>query len=98
MALIFHLQQGEVVLGILEETDSDFPWRTCTFTPTEAFQTVKPLFDRALELVRAEEWEPFDEAYQQIQALGLRLVNPSSGDEITDFLLHIEGDSASFRY
>ncbi|KAA0254431.1 MAG: hypothetical protein EDM79_20875 [Chloroflexi bacterium] len=98
MALTLHLKQGDIVLGTLKETDNDFPWRYCTFTPTDAFQSVKPLFDRAREQVEAEEWEQFDKAYQQIEALGLRLVDPLSGDEIREFLLHIEGDSASFRY
>lgn len=99
MKPVLQLKQGEVVLGVLELSDIDFPWACYSFQPAEEFQAVKPLFDRELEHADAAEWEQFEEAYRQIEKLGLRLVDPSSGEEITDFLLHLhQDDTAWLRY
>jgi hypothetical protein len=98
MRPVLYLKQGETVLGTLEDDGGDFPWRYCTFKPTEAFQKIKPLFDRELELLKAEDWDQFEQAYQRIKDLGLRLVEKDGETEITDFLLHIQDKAAWFRY
>lgn len=88
------LVHGTILLGILTLKDTDFPWVNCTFVPTPAFATVKPLFDAELTVPEAE----WDQLYQQIIDLGLQLVNPERDQCIDMFLLHIEGNKASFRY
>jgi hypothetical protein len=98
MRPVLYLKQGETILGTLEDDGSDFPWFYCIFKATEAYQDIKPLFDRELELIEMEDWEQFEQIYQQIRDLGLCLVEKDGETVVTDFLLHIEGDSAWFRY
>jgi hypothetical protein len=97
----FELRRAEVLLGTLQVVDVDQPWVICTFAPTNAFDEFRPLFDHELELIEgsdnldAETWE---EAYSHIDELGLQLVPVSGATPITEFLLHIEGSEARFRY
>jgi hypothetical protein len=91
------LKQDDVLLGKLEVSELDFPWIICKFQPTEDFVRVKSLFDEELQLVNDadSEWE---QAYEKILALDLQLIDVRSKSIIVDFLLHIEDDTAWFRY
>ncbi len=98
VASIFHLRQKNTLLGTLKQSGLDFPWISCTFEPTESFNKLKPLFDRELELTESEEWDEWEEAYQQIEAEELYIVEVAEGKEIHEFLLHIRGAEAWFRF
>lgn len=96
----FQLKQKNQLLGTLRQYDSDFPWINCKFEPTEAFQQFKPLFDEELEFMKSEPFdiEEWDAAYRKIIDLNLRLIDLTDETSITEFLLHIKGDEAWFRY
>ena len=56
---------------------------------------MKPWFDEALALIEADDLERFEAAYDRISE-ELMLVSPSG--PVADFLLHIDGDEAWFRW
>ncbi len=77
-------------------TEADFPWLRGTFAPEPAFAEVRPWFDAVLALMEAEVHdERFDAAYDPIPQ-ALTLVSPSG--PVADFLLHIDGEEAWFRW
>ena len=84
----------------LSKAEVDQPWFICSFSPTAAFEEVKPLFDRELELLNAgdSEEDAWEEIMGQIDALKLRLTEAENGNNIEEFLLHIQNDEAWFRY
>ena len=92
------LMIGDSVLGMLTLDDLDMPWLCCHFTPTPSFEQVRPLFVAELEVLEGQ-WdeEQWEKAYAAIVALELRLVG-DDGQIIDEFLLHIDGDTARFRY
>ena len=92
------LKRGGTTLGTLRPYNTDFPWINCKFDPTQGFDEIKPLFEEELRLLDAEDFTAFEEAYEKIRALGLSLVPVDGGQIIKDFLLHISGDEAWFRY
>jgi hypothetical protein len=96
----WRLKRGNVVLGTLSELSIDQPFGVYRFEPTPDFEGVRPLFDEELRLLNtrrstSREWE---EASERIEGLGLTLVSPDEAQIIDDFLLHIDGDRAWFRY
>ena len=92
---ILELYRGDILLAVLSNIQLyDWPWYRCNFQPTPAFEQYKPLFDRELELLEDKAWEL---AYEKIEELRLSLVDPSEGKTTDLFLLHIEGQTASFR-
>lgn len=94
----WRLQRGDEVLGEVVVNDSNFPWLTGSWSPTPAFDSVRPLFEAELDLVEDDdlgiEWEG---AYRRIWDAGVRLHYPD-GRRVPEFLLHIKGDEAWFRW
>ncbi|QOV47891.1 hypothetical protein [Streptomyces chromofuscus] len=85
-------------VGHIVVDDGDFPWLSGRFTAGPAFAAVRDLFARELALSqredegRRDEWEA---VYDEIR----RRVSLSSPEgPVADFLLHIEGDRAWFRW
>ena len=93
-----HLKRGEHLLGVLIVKTTDFPWVKCEFMPTASFSEAQPLFDEELNLLEAEAMDAWQRAYERINALGLRLMDTQNGKDIGEFLLHIRGNKAWFRY
>jgi hypothetical protein len=95
------LMQGETQLGTLTIYDMDWPWVNCHFESETAFEKVRHLFDAEQAiLVHARtpsDYDAWERSYDDIEALGLRLF-PEDWEPIVDFLLHIEGNEAWFRY
>ncbi|WP_199537321.1 hypothetical protein [Spongiactinospora gelatinilytica] len=75
----------------------DMPWLHGSFVARSAYAKVKPLFDRELELLEQTNDDPeaWEAAYDQV-ANAVRLVSPHR--PVADFLLHIDGDRAWFRW
>ncbi|HVE55475.1 MAG TPA: hypothetical protein VNB22_01515 [Pyrinomonadaceae bacterium] len=94
----FHLKQKDKLLGTLRSYDSNFPWINCKFEPTEAFQAIKPLFDEKIEFLESGDFENLEAADKQLENLAIKLVNLEDGKIVNEFLLHIQGDEAWFRY
>ena len=98
MATEYQLKRGNDLLGRLSAYTSDFPWVNCKFEPTASFTELRPLFDEELRLLDSEDIVAWEESYEKIRALNLRLVAMNGGDEIGELLLHIDGDEAWFRF
>ncbi|MFD2688229.1 hypothetical protein ACFS5L_25820 [Streptomyces phyllanthi] len=85
------------VLGDIRIEEADFPWLRGRFTARPGFEEVRPLFAHESALLdrideAEEEWEA---AYEAIRRAVL-LVAPEH--PVAEFLLHIEGDQAWFRW
>ena len=93
-----HLKRGEDLLGVLHRYDSDCPWLKCSFEAAADFSQVKQLFDDELVLLEADQMEQWQIAYERINALGLKLIDIETKEEIGEFLLHIQGTEAWVRY
>ncbi|MFG3320856.1 hypothetical protein ACGF3J_22690 [Streptomyces sp. NPDC048171] len=84
---------GEILID-----DADFPWLSGRFRPGPAHAAVQDLFARELALVERDdaghraEWE---EVCAEIERR-VRLLSPDG--PVAEFLLHIEGDRAWFRW
>lgn len=100
MAEGWKLMQQDTLLGVLSIELRDQPLFGCQFEPTPAFDAIKPLFDEELSLVNQNRLseEDWGAAYEKIDALGLTLVSLDGREVLNDFLLHIEKNSAWFRY
>ncbi|MEE1827334.1 hypothetical protein PUR61_34855 [Streptomyces sp. BE20] len=88
------LKKGEVVGEIVIE-DADFPWLSGRFLPAPGFAAVKPLFDRELVLVEEEEMGEWEAVTDEIRRT-LELAAPAG--PVAEFLLHVDGDRAWFRW
>ncbi len=93
---VWQLLRDEEVIGEVVIEDGDFPWLRGRFVPAAGFAEVQPLFERELALTEEEDWEEFDSVISEINDL-LQLVAPT-GAVAEFFLLHVEGDHASFRW
>jgi hypothetical protein len=92
------LYRGEELIADLVVTGGDFPWLTAGVRPYGGFEEVRPLFDEELRLLddvdtHVEAWEA---AYQQVRET-VTLQYPDGGD-VPEFLLHIDGDEAWWRW
>ena len=92
------LKRDDVVLGYLTDCRVSQPVFHCKFRPTAEFESVKHLFDRELALLNENRMDEYEAAYDEIDELGLHLSPPEGQPIISEFLLHIEGDAAWFRY
>ncbi len=99
---MLELSRGGTLLGTLYPRDAEMFWSVYEFEATPAFEEVRPLFEAELGVVEAEgefgvgAWE---EIWERILDLGVRLVPPDGGDEISEFALHVYGNGeARLRY
>ncbi|MEV0483542.1 hypothetical protein AB0I69_23430 [Streptomyces sp. NPDC050508] len=95
---VWQVRSGEEPVGDILIDDADFPWLSGRFTAGPAFGGVEELFARELALTNADDdghWIRWEEAYDEIR----RQVTLTSPDgPVPEFLLHIEGDRAWFRW
>ncbi|WP_031487248.1 hypothetical protein [Streptomyces bicolor] len=95
---VWQVRGGAEPVGEILIDEADFPWLSGRFTPGPGYGAVRDLFARELALLdrdleeSREEWEA---AYDEIR----RRVSLSSPDgPVAEFLLHIDGDRAWFRW
>jgi hypothetical protein len=92
------LKAGAEKLGILTFKEIDQPWVVCYFQAEPAFAKYESYFKEELRLLDLDDMTSWEQAYSAIDGLGLVLEPVNHEEEkITDFILHIEGDEASFR-
>ena len=95
---VWQVRTGAEPVGEILIDDADFPWLSGRFTAGPAFGAVRDLFARELALIEGddeEHWQQWEAAYDEIA----RRVSLSSPDgPVAEFLLHIEGDRAWFRW
>lgn len=90
------LKHGEL-LGTLTRIGGDFPWYAGIFVPAPGFEPLRHLFDRERELLEADtDPDAWAAAWDELE-VGLVLEPTDGRDPITEFLLHIDGDSAQWR-
>lgn len=93
---VWQVRRGEESVGEILIEDADFPWLSGKFTAGAAFEDVRELFARELALTQGDaDWQRWEEAYDEIS----RQVTLTSPDgPVPEFLLHIEGERAWFRW
>jgi uroporphyrinogen-III decarboxylase len=95
----FHLKRGDTLLAILENCEpEEMFWLGCEFTPTEAFEEVKPFFETAKAAFEVNDWNAFDAAYREMRALGVELMGVDEAVEVRRFTLWIQDNHASLRF
>ncbi|ELP68269.1 hypothetical protein ACKI1I_00050 [Streptomyces turgidiscabies] len=92
---VWRLERDKVLLGEIMIEDADFPWLSGRFVPEPAFAAVEPWFSETLALLDAERYDEFEDTYDRISR-ALTLVAPSG--PVAEFLLHIQGSQAWFRW
>jgi hypothetical protein len=98
MIPVLELRRGQDLLGILRFQDNDQPFVRYRFEPTPLYSEVQPLFDEELRLLNSDNMNAWESAYHKIDALGLTLEPTDGSLRIREFILHIEGCGAWFRY
>lgn len=95
---VWRVRCGAGDIGEILIQDADFPWLAGRFTPGPAYEEVRELFARELALTRLDDdakWATWETVYDEIT----RRVTLSSPDgPVPEFLLHIEGERAWFRW
>ncbi len=99
---VWQLVRGKELLGEIIVSGGDFPWLSGTFVPQPAFVDVRPLFDAELACIEAfadeareGDVDAWEQAYSRITE-SMSLVSPRG--PVPEFLLHIEGAQAWFRW
>lgn len=104
----YQLFSGDVLLGVVEHTEDDFPWHIGTFQPAAGFEAVRTLFERKAALIDSAAHKPrpaggvtataeWHAVQDQIHALGLRLVRPDGRTLIDNPTLNIRHAEVSWR-
>jgi hypothetical protein len=92
---VWQVRGAEEPVGDILIDDADFPWLSGRFTAGPGFAGVRELFARDRTLVEEEKWQEWEEAYDEIRR---RVSLHAPGGPVPEFLLHIEGDRAWFRW
>ncbi|MEV5910020.1 hypothetical protein ACWEGX_35510 [Streptomyces chartreusis] len=95
---VWHLSGAEGPVGEILIDEADFPWLAGRFTPGAGYEAVRDLFARELALLERDqeaEAEAWEAAYDEIRS---RVSLASPDGPVAEFLLHIEGDRAWFRW
>lgn len=87
-----------ILYGSLFLERIDQPWYHCRFEPTNAFQEIERLFLEEIRVLNENTFDEWKQCYDAIDLLQLELRSGESQRTIDDFLLHIEGKHAWFRY
>lgn len=87
-------------LGVLVLDRIDQPWFHCRFTPTSAWESVRPTVEAWTAAVEGDDGdEPrITDALEAVDELGLFLAPVSGSERIDDILVHVEDGVARFRY
>jgi hypothetical protein len=93
-----HLKRGEELLGVLHCYDLDMPWFKGRFEAAAGFSEVKKLFEDELKFLDADQMDDWQIAYERINALGLKLIDVQTNEEIIEFVLHVRETEAWLRY
>lgn len=96
---MIELYRGDCLIGRIEPKAElfDFPWHAGLFTPAPGFTEVEALFLEESRLLEAGEMDAWSDAWDAIEAPGLKLVPLDGGNAITELLIHIEDGVARWR-
>jgi hypothetical protein len=95
---VWHLVRGDELLAELVVTGEDFPWLTAKVRPAAGFAEVLSLFEDELRRLDHldEDPGPWEAAWDRIRR-AMSLLAPD-GRPVAEFLLHINGDDAWWRW
>ena len=94
----YQVVRDGVLLGTLARTGSDQPWWLGDFDAAPGFESFRPVFERERELLEADDdLDAWGRAWDELSA-GMVLEPLDGREPITEFLLHIDGRQASWRY
>ncbi|MDH2428419.1 hypothetical protein [Sphaerisporangium sp. TRM90804] len=96
---VWILRSGEEVVGAIHVNDGEFPWLSGRFIRRPAFARFEQLFADELVLVKTagdDALQAWASVYDRINA-ALDLLTPD-GERVAEFLLHIDGERAWFRW
>jgi len=98
MSRSWNLKVGDEILGVLTRGSLDTPFVFCEFVANSPFSKYQAMFAKELALLNSDQMAPWEQAYSEIDALGLVLEpNDATSELITEFILHIDGNKAWFR-
>ena len=89
----WELRRGDVVLARLEEYDGDFPWVSCRFQASEAFEPFRHYFVRNDGRWRGRE----EELHREIAREGIYLMT-TDGHRARAFTLSLVGQEARLTF
>jgi hypothetical protein len=94
---IFLVARREELVAELVVARLDPPWFRGRAVPRDGFAALRPLFDDVRDLVANLERDPaaWASAYRRLRG-EVRLIKPD-GNEVPEFLLHIDGNRAWWR-
>ena len=95
----WQLLRGDVVLGNIVQTDTDFPWRNGTFTPAPAFAEFASLFAAAQAFTERDEFDSpeSDSAFNAIFDLGLSIRDVDADELYDEVMLNLTDSDVSWR-
>ena len=96
---IWLLRRGDDVVAELVVTGGDFPWLHATVRPSAGFDALRTLFDDEVRLCQDADGDgsaAWEAAYDRIRQ-AVSLIAPD-GQPVPEFLLHIEGQDAWWRW
>jgi hypothetical protein len=99
------LLRGGALLGTIEldAAHSDFPWYGGTFKPSSAYEAVRDLFERELEILRANkdddnaQWDEWESIYAELSEPGLHLQSADGSYMAGELLIHVDGSNVWWR-
>jgi hypothetical protein len=92
------LKKDGRALATLRLTNTDQPFFYCALSREAAFAEYEALFASLQELVKNDDFRELENRLQAIVKKGFTLEPGDGGQPIREFLLHIDGDVAWFRY
>ncbi|MER5877620.1 MULTISPECIES: hypothetical protein [unclassified Streptomyces] len=95
---VWRLCRGHEVVGVLTLEAIDMFWTDCRFEPSNGWPALKPFVDASRAAWGSRDQDAGIKADEAIYALGLELVPDNGGAVIRDFLLRIDGDTATARF
>ena len=95
---VWRLYRGEQLIAELVVTDHDFPWLNARLEARPGFEALRPLFDEEVRRAEAveDDMDAWEAAYNRIRE-AVSLAAPD-GRRVPEFLLHIEGEEAWWRW
>jgi len=95
---VWTLYRGQERLADLTVVEADFPWVTARVTAHPGLVELLPLFAAELRLTDADDYDDnaWEVVYRQLRdAVQLRYPD---GNEVPEFLLHLDGETAWWRW
>ena len=84
-------------VGTILVERTDMPWLFGRWAPAEAFEGLTELFADDLRLFQSGNWPAWERVHQRIVQRGVALHRPN-GDQVAEWILHIDGNEAWFRF